>query len=107
MNNIIWRGSHSLKILNIMFLVGWVDVHYNLCVCTDMQVAKFLLVHLVVGGWYLDCFHGLVFDVEETLYNNLVSSALEENNQVHSSNENKVAKVKVKGKGMKVGACAL
>jgi hypothetical protein len=78
---------------------------------TGMQLVKFPLVHLVASGWYLDCSRGFVSDVEETLYNNLVSSIpevieleekAEENNQAPPSNEKEVAQVKGKGKGRKV-----
>jgi hypothetical protein len=59
------------------FLLDWVDVNSNLCVYMAMQVVKFPHVHLVAGGWYLDCSRGFVPVVEESLYNTLVSSAPE------------------------------
>jgi len=68
-------------------------------------------MHLVIGGWYLDFSRGFVLEVEEMIYNTLVSSAievieskekLEKNNPAPLSNEKDVALVKSKGKGMKV-----
>jgi hypothetical protein len=58
-----------------IFLLDWVDQDSDLCVYTTMQLAKFPRVHLVAGGWYLDCSRGFVPDVEKYLYNNLVTSA--------------------------------
>ena len=59
------------------YLLDWVDVNSNLCVYTAMQRLKFPHVHLVAGGWYLDCSRGFVPDVEQGLYNILVGSAPE------------------------------
>ena len=42
-----------------------------------MQLANFSHVHFVAGGWYLDCSRGFVPDVEESFYNNLVTSTPE------------------------------
>jgi hypothetical protein len=65
-----------------------------------MQLAKFPLVHLVAGDWYLDCSRGFVLDVDETLYNSLVNSTpkvieLEEepkeDNQAPPSNKKEVS----------------
>ena len=76
-----------------------------------MQLAKFSLVHLVAGGWYLDCSRGFVPDVEEAFYNSLVSSAPklielekipEEDHLALPSNEKNVGHVKVKDKGRNV-----
>ena len=79
-----------------------------------MQLVKFPRVHLVVGGWYLDCYRGFVPDVEEPLYNNLVSSAPEDfeledepgedENLAPPTNDKDVAPVKAKGKGKKVSS---
>ena len=93
------------------FLLDWVDVHSNLCVYTAMQVAKFPHVHLLAGGWYLDCSRGFVPDAEADLYNSLVTSAPEvieleeepeEDNPTPPSHEKDVASVKGKGKGRKL-----
>ena len=93
------------------FLLDWVDVHSNLCVYTAMQVAKFPHVHLLAGGWYLDCSRGFVPDAEAYLYNSLVTSAPEvieleeepeEDNPAPPSHEKDVASVKGKGKGRKL-----
>ena len=93
------------------FLLDWVDVHFNLCVYTAMQVAKFPHVHLLAGGWYLDCSRGFVPDAEAYLYNSLVTSAPEvieleeepeEDNPAPPSHEKDVASVKGKGKGRKL-----
>ena len=82
----------------------------SLCVY-GLQLAKFPHVHLVAGGWYLDCSRGFVPDVEESLYNNLVTSApevvelkeeLKEDNSAPQSIEKDVAPVKGKAKGRKV-----
>ena len=71
-----------------------------------MKLAKFLHVHLVSGGWYLDCSRGFVPKVEEILYNNIVSFAaevielekkLKEDNLVLPSNKKEVVSVKDKG----------
>ena len=91
------------------FLLDWVDVNSNLCVYTAMQLAKFPHVHLVASGWYLDCSREFVPD--ESLYNNLVTSApevieLEEEpkkeNPAFQSIEKDVAPGKGKGKGRKL-----
>jgi hypothetical protein len=58
------------------FLLDWADQDSDLCVYTAMQLAKFPHVHLEAGGWYLDCSRGFVPDVEESLYNSLVTSPL-------------------------------
>ena len=74
-------GAHSeecfASFVFAHFPLDWVDVNSNLCVYTAMQLAKFPHVHLVAGGWYLDCSHRVVSDVEEFLYSNLVTSAPE------------------------------
>ena len=97
------------------FFLDWVDINSNLCVYTAMQVAKFPHVHLVAGGWYLDCSHRFVPEVEEVLYNILVSSALEvieleeeskKNNLAPPSSEKEVASIKDEGKGRKIVAHA-
>ena len=93
------------------FLQDWVDVHSDLCVYTAMQLAKFPPVHLVAGGWYLDCSCGFVPDVEESLYNSLVTSAPEviqleeepeEENPPPQSIQKEVTPAKGKGKGRKL-----
>ena len=93
------------------FLFDWVDVDSNFCVYTAMQVTKFSHVHLEAGGWYLDCSCGFVPDEEESLYSNLVSSALEvieleeepeEHMPAPQSIEKDVAPVKDKDKGRKL-----
>jgi hypothetical protein len=96
------------------FLLDWVDVNANYCVYTAMQVAKFLHVHLVAGGWYLDCSCRFVPKVEESLQNTLASSAPEvielkkelEENPAPPSNEKDVAPMKGKSRGMKLLAHA-
>ena len=60
-----------------IFLQDWVDVHSDLCVYTVMQLANLPPVHLVAGAWYLDYSRGFVPDVEESLYNSLITSAPE------------------------------
>ena len=93
------------------FLQDWMDVHSDLCVYTAMQLAKFPPVHLVAGGWYLDCSRGFVPDVEESLYNSLVTSAPEvieleeepeEENPAPQSIQKDVTPAKGKGKGRKL-----
>ena len=54
------------------FLEDWIDESSNLCVYTHMQLVKFPRVHLVDGGWYLDCSRDFVPDVEKPLYNILI-----------------------------------
>ena len=86
----------------------------NLCVYTPMQVAKFPHVHLVAGGWYLDCSRGFVPEEEEPLYNSLVSSAPEvieleeepeeDENPAPPAIDKEVAPVKAKGKGKRVAS---
>ena len=99
-------------------LEEWIDDKSHLCVYTPMQLVKFPRVHLVVGGWYLDCSRGFVPDVEEILYNNnLASSApevfqLEEeppknDNPAPPTNDKDVAPVKAKGKGKRVFSCQM
>ena len=44
-----------------------------------MQLVNFPCVHLVAGGWYLDYSRGLVPDVENPLYINLICVAHEVN----------------------------
>ena len=39
-----------------------------------MQIVKFLVVHLLAGGWYLECLCRYVPKEEEDLYNSLVCS---------------------------------
>ena len=76
-----------------------------------MQLAKFPHVHLVAGGWYLDCSRGFVPDVEESLYNSLLTfvpelveleEEPEEDNPALQSIKKDVASVKGKAKGRKV-----
>ena len=96
------------------FLEEWINDKSDLCVYTPMQLAKFSRMHLVAGGWYLDCSCRFVPDVEEPLYNNLVSSApevieLEEEpekyeNLAPPTNDKEVGPVKAKGKGKKVAS---
>ena len=43
----------------------------------QLQIPKFPHMHLVAGGWYLDCSCGFVPEVEAMLYNTLVSSTPE------------------------------
>ena len=91
------------------FLKDWIDDNSNLCVYTPMQLTKFPRVHLVAGGWYLDCSCGFVPDVEEPLYNNLACSAPEvielkeepeeDENPAPPTNDKEVAPVKGNGKG--------
>ena len=68
-------------------------------------------MHLVAGGWHLDCLCRFVPKVEEVIHNNLVSFAPEvieleeepeEDNSTPPSNEKNVAPVKGKDKGRKV-----
>lgn len=59
------------------FLKDWLDERYNHCVCTLMWIMKFARAHLVVGGWYSNCFYGSVSEFTEPFYNSLASSALE------------------------------
>ena len=90
------------------FLEEWIDDKSDLCVYTPMQLAKFPRVHLVAGGWYFDCSHGFVLDVEKPLYNSLASSAPEvielveepeeDKNSAPPTNYKEVALVKGKGK---------
>ena len=72
-------------------------------------------VHLVAGGWYLDCSHRFMPDVEESLYNSLISSALEvieleeeseEDNPAPPSNEKDVTSIKGNDKTKNVFAHA-
>jgi hypothetical protein len=95
------------------FLLEWVDVNSNLYVYTALQVAKFPLVHLEAGGWYLDCSQGFVPDAEESLYSSLVSSGpevieleedSEEDNPAPLSNDKDVASIKGKSKDKKVAS---
>ena len=94
------------------FLDDWIDDNSNLCMYTPMQLAKFPRMHLMVGGWYLDCSRGFVSDVEEPIYNNLASFAPkvielqeeseEDENPAPPTNDKEVAPVKAKGKGKRV-----
>jgi hypothetical protein len=59
------------------YLEDWLTERYSHCVYTLMQLATFPRVHLVTGGWYLDCSRGFVPEAEEALYSSLVSSAPE------------------------------
>ena len=58
------------------FLEDWIDYSSNICIYTLMQLVKFPRVHLVAGGWYLDCSRGFIPKVEEPLYSGLVCFAL-------------------------------
>ena len=49
------------------FLEEWINDKSDLCVYTPMQLAKFSRMHLVAGGWYLDCYRGFVPNVENPL----------------------------------------
>ena len=71
------------------------------------ELAKFRHIHLVAGGWYLHCSLRFVHEVEDALYNSLVSSApevieleeqLEEDNLPPPSNDKEVALLKSKGR---------
>ena len=59
------------------FLLDWIDVKSNLCVYTNIQLTKFSRVHLMAGGWYLDCSRGFVPEMETEFYNTLISFASE------------------------------
>ena len=77
-----------------------------------MQLAKFPRVHLVAGGWYLNCSREFVPKVEEPFYSSLVCSAPEgiKLEEEPEKNENpappsivkEVASEKGKGKGKRV-----
>jgi len=97
------------------FLLDWVDVNPNLCVDTAKQVANFPHVHLVAGGWYLDCSRGFVPKVEIFFYNTFVSSAPhvielegkpEEDNSAPPSKKKDIVPVKGKGRGKQILAHA-
>ena len=71
-------------------------------------------MHLVAGGWYLDCSCGFVPKVEEPLYNSLASSVPkvieleeepeEDENPAPPTNDKEAALVKAKGKGKRVAS---
>ena len=98
----------------LSFLDDWIDENSSLCIYTPMQLVKFPRVHLVAGGWYLDCSCGFVPDVEEPLYDSLAFSApkvieLKEKwkkneNLALPTNDKDVAPVKAKGKGKRVAS---
>ena len=77
-----------------------------------MQLAKFSRVHLVAGGWYLDCSREFGPDIEEPFYNNLVCSTPEvieleeepeeDENPAPPTNEKMVAPMKGKDKSKRV-----
>ena len=79
-----------------------------------MQLVKFLCVHLVIGGWYLDCSRGFVLDVEEPLYSIFASSTPEvieleeepeeDENLAPPTNDKEVAPVKATGSGKRVAS---
>ena len=79
-----------------------------------MQLTEFPCVHLVVGGWYLDCSRGFDHDTEEPLYNNLTCFAPkvieleeeqeEDENPTPPTNDKEVALVKGNGKGKRVAS---
>ena len=107
------RNAHpSLSLPS--FLEDWIDDSSNLCMYTHMQLARIPCVHLVVGGWYLDCSCGFIPDVEKPLYNSLVCSVPkimeleeepeEDENLAPSTNEKEVALVKDKGKSKRVAS---
>jgi hypothetical protein len=84
-------------------------------VCTrTCNLQSLVVVHLVIGDWYLDCSCGFVPDVEKPLYNNLACYArevieLEEepeknDNPAPTTNDKEVVPVKNKGKGKRAAS---
>ena len=107
--------KNAILFLSLLsFLDNWIDDNSNLCVYTPMQLEKFSCLHLMAGGWYLDCSHGFVLDVEEPFYNSLASFALEVikleeepeeyENPAPPTNHKEIAPVKAKGKGKRVAS---
>ena len=64
--------------VTVDIFVDWVEDNPNLCVYTDMQLAKFPRVHL-------DCSRGSVPEVEKPFYKILICSAHEVNDLVEES----------------------
>ena len=107
--------NNALPYLSLpSFLEVWIDDKSHLCVYTPMQLVRLPRVHLVAGGWYLDCSRGFVLGVQEPLYNSLAFFAPEvieleeepeeDENPAPPTNDKDVAPVKAKGKGKRVAS---